>query len=171
VFGQRLRTSTTSTPFIYGEGLYRVVQQPGDLSIAGTRSGVRAGLPIVFTPQLIKTSTGGCTERPPEWLEKAHNTKRSAIAQGLRRRVYSYHDGKTNTSRVDVAGRPNWPVGSPHLAAVGADPAEPLSPETGRCGSGDLIVILVDRPRAVRQTGCRRSRPRGTNDHGSAEPP
>ena len=59
------------TPFIYGEAAF--IALCSDLSSYPIADAVAASaaVPIVFTPQVIKTYPKQCTDQPPEWLQKA----------------------------------------------------------------------------------------------------
>ena len=96
-----------------------------------------AAVPIVFTPMVIKTYPGGCTDKPPEWLEKAHNNPNTApMLKAFADALYSYHDGKTKYVKLLDGGLvDNFGLSGFTISRLSArTPHEPLSPNR-RCGS------------------------------------
>src|SRR4029079_8718771 len=61
------------TPFIYGEATF--IALCSDLASYPIADAVAASaaVPIVFSPMVIKTYPKQCNDKPPSWLEKAHN--------------------------------------------------------------------------------------------------
>src|SRR4029077_20733348 len=57
------------TPFIYGEATFIALCSNLATYPIADAVAASAAVPIVFTPQVIKTYTGGCTDQPPPWLE------------------------------------------------------------------------------------------------------
>src|SRR4029078_7519046 len=83
------------TPFIYGEATF--IALCSNLATYPIADAVAASapVPILFTPQVIKTFPGGCTDKPPDWLERAHINPNSApMLKAFADALYSYHDGK-----------------------------------------------------------------------------
>ena len=66
------------TPFIYGEATFIALCSNLATYPIADAVAASAAVPIVFTPMVIKTYPGGCTDKPPEWLEKAHTQSQHA---------------------------------------------------------------------------------------------
>jgi NTE family protein len=138
------------TPFIYGEATFialcsNLATYPIAEAVAAS-----AAVPIVFTPMVIKTYPGGCTDKPPEWLEKAHTNPNSApMLKAFADALYSYHDGKTKFVKLLDGGLvDNFGLSGFTISRLSARTAhEPLSPEQA-VRLKRSIVILVDSGRA-----------------------
>ena len=99
---------------------------------------------------MIKTYPGGCTDKPPEWLEKAHNNPNAApMLKAFADALYSYHDGKTKYVKLLDGGLvDNFGLSGFTISRLSArTPHEPLSPEQA-VRLKRSIVILVDSGRA-----------------------
>jgi NTE family protein len=99
---------------------------------------------------VIKTYPGGCTDKPPEWLEKAHTNPNSApMLKAFADALYSYHDGKTKFVKLLDGGLvDNFGLSGFTISRLSARTAhEPLSPEQA-VRLKRSIVILVDSGRA-----------------------
>ena len=138
------------TPFIYGEATFIALWSNLATYPIADAVAASAAVPIVFTPQVIKTYTGGCTDKPPEWLEKAHNNPNTApILKAFADALYSYHDGKTKYVKLLDGGLvDNFGLSGFTISRLSArTPHEPLSPvQAVRLRRS--IVILVDSGRA-----------------------
>ena len=138
------------TPFIYGEATFIALCSNLATYPIADAVAASAAVPIVFTPQVIKTYTGGCTDKPPEWLEKAHNNPNTApILKAFADALYSYHDGKTKYVKLLDGGLvDNFGLSGFTISRLSArTPHEPLSPvQAVRLRRS--IVILVDSGRA-----------------------
>jgi NTE family protein len=138
------------TPFIYGEATFialcsNLATYPIAEAVAAS-----AAVPIVFTPMVIKTYPGGCTDKPPEWLEKAHtNPNTPPMLKAFADALYSYHDGKTKYVKLLDGGLvDNYGLSGFTISRLSARTAhEPLSPEQA-VRLKRSIVILVDSGRA-----------------------
>lgn len=138
------------TPFIYGEATFialcsNLATYPIAEAVAAS-----AAVPIVFTPMVVKTYPGGCTDRPPEWLEKAHrNPNTPPMLKAFADALYSYHDGKTKYVKLLDGGLvDNYGLSGFTISRLSArTPHEPLSPEQA-VRLKRSIVILVDSGRA-----------------------
>ena len=138
------------TPFIYGEATFIALCSNLATYPIADAVAASAAVPIVFTPQVIKTYTGGCTDKPPEWLEKAHNNPNTApILKAFADALYSYHDGKTKYVKLLDGGLvDNFGLSGFTISRLSArTPHEPLSPEQA-VRLRRSIVILVDSGRA-----------------------
>jgi len=138
------------TPFIYGEATFIALCSNLATYPIADAVAASAAVPIVFTPQVIKTYTGGCTDKPPEWLEKAHSDPNTApILKAFADALYSYHDGKTKYVKLLDGGLvDNFGLSGFTISRLSArTPHEPLSPvQAVRLRRS--IVILVDSGRA-----------------------
>jgi NTE family protein len=138
------------TPFIYGEATFIALCSNLATYPIADAVAASAAVPIVFTPQVIKTYTGGCTDKPPEWLEKAHNNPNAApMLKAFADALYSYHDGKTKYVKLLDGGLvDNYGLSGFTISRLSArTPHEPLSPEQA-VRLKRSIVILVDSGRA-----------------------
>ena len=127
------------TPFIYGEATFIALCSNLATYPIADAVAASAAVPIVFTPQVIKTYTGGCTDKPPDWLEQgAQQSQRRADAQGFRGRALqlSRRRDQIRQAARRRPGRQFRPVRLHHLAAVGADAARAAVAASRRCGCG-----------------------------------
>ncbi len=158
------------TPFIYGEAAF--IALCSDLASYPIAEAVAASaaVPIVFTPMVIKTYPKQCNDKPPQWLQKAHDNPNSPpLLKAFADALYSYQDGSTKYIKlldgglVDNFGLSGFTISrlvgtvSPRAAVAGAGGADaPLDRDPGRC-----------RPRTVRRLGAdRRGAERRRSDHG-----
>ena len=138
------------TPFIYGEAAF--IALCSDLASYPIAEAVAASaaVPIVFTPMVIKTYPKGCTDRPPPWLEKAHNNPNAPpLLKAFADALYSYQDGSTKYVKLLDGGLvDNFGLSGFTISRLSARmPHEPLSPEQA-VRLRRSIVILVDAGRA-----------------------
>jgi NTE family protein len=138
------------TPFIYGEASFislcsNLATYPIAEAVAAS-----AAVPIVFTPMVIKTYPGGCTDQPPEWLQKAHtNPNTSPMLKAFADALYSYREGSTKYVKLLDGGLvDNFGLSGFTISRLSATtPHEPLSPEQA-VRLKRSMVILVDAGRA-----------------------
>lgn len=138
------------TPFIYGEATFIALCSNLATYPIADAVAASAAVPIVFTPMVIKTYPGGCTDKPPEWLERAHtNPNTPPMLKAFADALYSYHDGKTKFVKLLDGGLvDNYGLSGFTIARLSARTAhEPLSPEQA-VRLKRSIVILVDSGRA-----------------------
>jgi NTE family protein len=138
------------TPFIYGEAAF--IALCSDLASYPIADAVAASaaVPIVFTPQVIKTYPQQCTDKPPEWLQKAHTNPNTApMLKAFADALYSYNDGSTKYIKLLDGGLvDNFGLSGFTISRLSARlPHEPLSPEQA-VRLRRSIVILVDAGRA-----------------------
>jgi NTE family protein len=138
------------TPFIYGEATF--IALCSDLASYPIAEAVAASaaVPIVFTPMVIKTYPKQCTDRPPEWLEKAHNNPNAPpMLKGFADALYSYGDGSTKYIKLLDGGLvDNFGLSGFTISRLAARvPHEPLSPEQA-VRLRRAMIILVDAGRA-----------------------
>jgi NTE family protein len=138
------------TPFIYGEAAF--IALCSDLASYPIAEAVAASaaVPILFTPMVIRTYPKQCTDKPPEWLEKAHfNPNTPPMLKAFADALYSYGDGSTKYLKlldgglVDNFGLSGFTIS--RLAARA--PHEPFSPEQA-VRLRRSMIILVDAGRA-----------------------
>ena len=99
---------------------------------------------------VIKTYPKQCTDKPPEWLEKAHNNPNAPpMLKAFADALYSYHDGSTKYVKLLDGGLvDNFGLSGFTISRLSArTPHEPLSPEQA-VRLRRSIVILVDAGRA-----------------------
>jgi NTE family protein len=138
------------TPFIYGEATFIALCSNLATYPIADAVAASAAVPIVFTPMVIKTYPGGCTDKPPEWLQQAHtNPNTPPMLKAFADALYSYHDGKTKYVKLLDGGLvDNYGLSGFTIARLSARTAhEPLSPEQA-VRLKRSIVILVDSGRA-----------------------
>jgi NTE family protein len=138
------------TPFIYGEAAF--IALCSDLASYPIADAVAASaaVPIVFSPMVIKTYPKQCTDRPPEWLQKAHtNPNAPPLLKAFADALYSYQDGSTKYIKLLDGGLvDNFGLSGFNISRLSARYAhEPLSPEQA-VRIRRSIVILVDAGRA-----------------------
>ena len=107
-------------------------------------------MPIVFTPMVIKTYPKQCTDKPPEWLEKAHNNPNTPpMLKAFADALYSYGDGSTKYLKLLDGGLvDNFGLSGFTISRLSArTPHEPLSPEQA-VRLRRSMIILVDAGRA-----------------------
>ena len=114
---------------------------------------------------VIKTYPKRCTDKPPEWLEKAHNNPNAPpMLKAFADALYSYNDGSTKYVKlldgglVDNFGLSGFTISR----LVGADAAR-----AAVAGAGGAAAALDRhpgrrRPRAVRRLGADGRGPSGT---------
>jgi NTE family protein len=138
------------TPFIYGEATFIALCSNLATYPIADAVAASAAVPIVFTPMVIKTYPGGCTDKPPPWLEKAHTNPNSPpMLKAFADALYSYHDGKTKYVKLLDGGLvDNFGLSGFTISRLSARTAhEPLSPEQA-VRLRRSIVVLVDSGRA-----------------------
>jgi NTE family protein len=138
------------TPFIYGEATF--IALCSDLAKYPIADAVAASaaVPIVFTPQVIKTYPKGCTDKPPDWAQRAHNNPNAApMLKAFADALYSYQDGSTKYIKLLDGGLvDNFGLSGFTISRLSARTAhEPLSPEQA-VQLKRLMVILVDAGRS-----------------------
>jgi NTE family protein len=138
------------TPFIYGEATFIALCSNLATYPIADAVAASAAVPIVFTPMVIKTFPGGCTDKPPPWLERAHtNPNAPPMLKAFADALYSYHDGKTKYVKLLDGGLvDNFGLSGFTISRLSArNPHEPLSPEQA-VRLRRSIVVLVDSGRA-----------------------
>jgi NTE family protein len=138
------------TPFIYGEASFIALCSNLATYPIADAVAASAAVPIVFTPQVIKTYPKQCTDQPPEWLKKAHtNPNAPPMLKAFADALYSYHDGSTKYIKLLDGGLvDNFGLSGFTISRLSARTAhEPLSPEQA-VQLRRSIVILVDAGRA-----------------------
>ena len=138
------------TPFIYGEAAF--ISLCSDLASYPIAEAVAASaaVPIVFTPMVIRTYPKQCTDKPPEWLEKAHNNPNTPpMLKAFADALYSYGDGSTKYIKLLDGGLvDNFGLSGLTISRLAARvPHEPLSPEQA-VRLRRAMIILVDAGRA-----------------------
>ena len=138
------------TPFIYGEAAF--IALCSDLASYPIAEAVAASaaVPIVFTPMVIRTYPKQCTDKPPEWLEKAHyNPNTPPMLKAFADALYSYGDGSTKYLKLLDGGLvDNFGLSGFTISRLAARmPHEPLSPEQA-VRLRRSMIILVDAGRA-----------------------
>jgi NTE family protein len=138
------------TPFIYGEAAF--IALCSDLASYPIAEAVAASaaVPIVFTPMVIKTYPKQCNDKPPPWLQKAHDNPNSPpLLKAFADALYSYQDGSTKYIKLLDGGLvDNFGLSGFTISRLSARfPHEPLSPEQA-VRMRRSIVILVDAGRA-----------------------
>jgi NTE family protein len=138
------------TPFIYGEASF--IALCSDLASYPIADAVAASaaVPIVFTPMVIRTYPKQCSDKPPEWLQKAHNNPNTPpMLKAFADALYSYSDGSTKYLKLLDGGLvDNFGLSGFTISRLAArTPHEPLSPEQA-VTLRRSIVILVDAGRA-----------------------
>jgi NTE family protein len=138
------------TPFIYGEATF--IALCSDLAKYPIADAVAASaaVPIVFTPQVIKAYPNGCTDKPPDWTQRAHrNPNAPLMLKAFADALYSYQDGSAKYIKLLDGGLvDNFGLSGFTISRLSARTAhEPLSPEQA-VRLKRLMVILVDAGRA-----------------------
>ena len=145
------------TPFIYGEATFIALCSNLATYPIADAVAASAAVPIVFTPMVIKTYPGGCTDKPPEWLEKAHtNPNTPPMLKAFADALYSYHDGKTKYVKLLDGGLvDNYGLSGFTISRLSARTAA----RAAVAGAGGAAQALDRdpgrfRPRAVRRLGA-----------------
>lgn len=138
------------TPFIYGEAVF--IALCSDLASYPIADAVAASaaVPIVFSPMVIKTFPKQCTDKPPEWVEKAHDNPHAApLLKAFADALYSYQDGSTKYIKLLDGGLvDNFGLSGFNISRLSARfPHEPLSPEQA-VRLRRMMVVLADAGRA-----------------------
>ena len=138
------------TPFIYGEATF--IASCSDLASYPIADAVAASaaVPIVFTPMVIKTYSKQCTDKPPEWLERARaNPNSPPMLKAFANALQGYHDGSTKYVKLLDGGLvDNFGLSGFTISRLSAKmPHEPLSPEQA-VRLRRSIMIVVDAGRA-----------------------
>lgn len=138
------------TPFIYGEAAF--IALCSDLASYPIADAVAASaaVPIVFTPMVIKTFPKQCTDKPPAWVEKAHNNPHAQpLLKAFADALYSYQDGSTKYIKLLDGGLvDNFGLSGFNISRLSARfPHEPLSPEQA-VRLRRMMVVLADAGRA-----------------------
>ena len=138
------------TPFIYGEATFIALCSNLATYPIADAVAASAAVPIVFTPQVIKTYPKECTDKPPPWLERAHrNPNAPPMLKAFADALYSYQNGKTKYIKLLDGGLvDNFGLSGFTISRLSATNAyEPLSPAQA-VRLRRLLVILVDAGRA-----------------------
>jgi NTE family protein len=138
------------TPFIYGEATFIALCSNLAAYPIADAVAASAAVPIVFTPQVIKTYPKQCTDKPPPWLERAHRDANAPpMLKAFADALYSYQNGRTKYIKLLDGGLvDNFGLSGFTISRLSAKSAhEPLSPEQA-VRLRRLIVILVDAGRA-----------------------
>jgi NTE family protein len=138
------------TPFIYGEASF--IALCSDLAKYPIADAVAASaaVPIVFTPMVIKTYPKQCSDKPPEWLHKAHtNPNTHPMLKAYADALYSYNDGSAKYIKLLDGGLiDNFGLSGFTISRLSARyPHEPLSPEQA-VRLRRMMVVLADAGRA-----------------------
>jgi NTE family protein len=138
------------TPFIYGEAAF--IALCSDLASYPIAEAVAASaaVPILFTPMVIRTYPKQCSDKPPPWLQKAHDDPHAPpLLKAFADALYSYQDGSTKYLKLLDGGLvDNFGLSGFTISRLSARfPHEPLSPEQA-VRLRRSIVILVDAGRA-----------------------
>ena len=138
------------TPFIYGEAAF--IALCSDLASYPIAEAVAASaaVPILFTPMVIRTYPKQCSDKPPPWLQKAHDDPHAPpLLKAFADALYSYQDGSTKYLKLLDGGLvDNFGLSGFTISRLSARfPHEPLSPEQA-VRIRRSIVILVDAGRA-----------------------
>jgi NTE family protein len=138
------------TPFIYGEASFIALCSNLATYPIADAVAASAAVPIVFTPQVIKTYPKQCSDKPPEWLQKAHRDPNAPpMLKAFADALYSYQDGSTKYIKLLDGGLvDNFGLSGFTISRLSARAAyEPLSPAQA-VQLKRMIVILVDAGRA-----------------------
>jgi NTE family protein len=138
------------TPFIYGEATFIALCSNLAAYPIADAVAASAAVPIVFTPQVIKTYPKGCTDKPPPWLERAHNNPNAPpMLKAFADALYNYQSGRTKYIKLLDGGLvDNFGLSGFTISRLSArTPHEPMSPEQA-VRLKRSIVVLVDAGRA-----------------------
>src|SRR6185437_13382141 len=120
------------TAFVFGEAAFialcsDLAQYPVADAVAAS-----AGVPIVFSPVVIKAYPRQCTAKPPEWVERARRDPNAApMLKHFADALYRYHEGSVAYVKLLDGGLvDNFGLSGFTIARLSArQPFEPMSPE------------------------------------------
>jgi len=105
-----------------------------------------AAVPIVFRPVVIRAYPSQCTDKPPEWVERARRDPNAApMLKAFADALYLYYDGSVSYVKLLDGGLvDNFGLSGFTIARLSArTPFEPLSPEQA-ARLRRLIIVIVD---------------------------
>ena len=134
------------TAFVFGEAAFialcsDLAQYPVADAVAAS-----AAVPIVFSPVVIKAYPRQCTDKPPEWVERARRDPNAApMLRHFADALYRYHDGSIGYVKLLDGGLvDNFGLSGFTIARLSArSPFEPLSPDQA-VRLRRMIMIIVD---------------------------
>jgi NTE family protein len=134
------------TAFVFGEAAF--ISLCSDLAAYPVADAVAASaaVPIVFTPVVIKTYPKECSDKLPEWVERArHNPNAAPMLKAFADALSRYHEGSMNYVKLLDGGLvDNFGLSGFTIARLSARmPFEPLSPEQA-VRLKRFIVVIVD---------------------------
>src|SRR4029078_12482104 len=120
------------TAFVFGEAAFialcsDLAQYPVADAVAAS-----AAVPIVFSPVVIKAYPNQCTDKPPQWVERArHDPNTAPMLRHFADALYRYYDGSVSYVKLLDGGLvDNFGLSGFTTAGLSAPtPFEPLSPE------------------------------------------
>jgi NTE family protein len=134
------------TAFVFGEASF--ISLCSDLAKYPVADAVAASaaVPIVFAPVVIKSYPSQCTDKPPEWVERARRDPNAApMLRHFANALYRYYDGSVGYVKLLDGGLvDNFGLSGFTIARLSARTAyEPFSPEQA-AKLRRFIVIIVD---------------------------
>ena len=134
------------TAFVFGEASF--ISLCSDLAKYPVADAVAASaaVPIVFTPVVIKAYPKKCTDKPPEWVERARRDPNSPpMLKAFADALYRYYEGSVSYVKLLDGGLvDNFGLSGFTISRLSAGNAfAPLSPEQA-VKVRRLIVIVVD---------------------------
>jgi NTE family protein len=134
------------TAFVFGEASFialcsDLAQYPVADAVAAS-----AAVPIVFTPVVIKAYPQQCTDKPPEWVDRARTDPNAPpMLKHFADALYRYHEGSVSYVKLLDGGLvDNFGLSGFTIARLSArQPFEPMSPEQA-VKLKRMIVIIVD---------------------------
>lgn len=134
------------TAFVFGEASFislcsDLAQYPVADAVAAS-----AAVPIVFSPVVIKSYPNQCTDKPPDWVERARRDPNAApMLKHFADALYRYYDGSVGYVKLLDGGLvDNFGLSGFTIARLSARTAfEPFSPEQA-AKMRRFIVIIVD---------------------------
>jgi NTE family protein len=134
------------TAFVFGEAAF--IALCSDLAAYPVADAVAASaaVPIVFTPVVIKTYPQKCSDKPPEWVERARgNANAPPMLKAFADALHRYHEGSMNYVKLLDGGLvDNFGLSGFTIARLSARaPHEPMSPEQA-VRLRRFIVVIVD---------------------------
>ncbi len=134
------------TAFVFGEASFiSLCSNLATYPIADAVS-ASAAVPIVFSPVVIKSYPSQCTDKPPEWVERARRDPNAApMLKHFADALYRYYDGSVGYVKLLDGGLvDNFGLSGFTIARLSArTPFEPFSPEQA-AKLRRFIVIIVD---------------------------
>ena len=134
------------TAFVFGEAAF--ISLCSDLAAYPVADAVAASaaVPIVFTPVVIKTYPKECSDKLPDWVQRArHNPNAAPMLKAFADALSRYHEGSMNYVKLLDGGLvDNFGLSGFTIARLSARmPFEPLSPEQA-VRLKRFIVVIVD---------------------------